>query len=318
MPFSFLDVSRISFVRDGKAVLKNISFSLSTGRKLVIAGETGSGKSSLLKIIGGLEQPSDGTVWLDGEKVKGAAEQLVAGHPHIAYLSQHFELPKFLRVEQVLEYANQLSSSGADKIFSICRINHLLKRKTDALSGGEKQRIAIARLLIQQPHLLLLDEPYSHLDMPLKNILKKVVEEIGRKLKISCVLVSHDPDDTLPWADEIIVLKHGQIVQRGNPKEIYKNPRNEYVAGLFGNYTVLDSKWTKKFGIKTSQKEIILRPENFAFVKKGSKTVSGTVVGMQYYGHHTFYEVETGGKEIFVPASGDSYSLNGKVKIKII
>lgn len=317
MPFSFLDVSKISFARDGKPVLKNISFSLSAGHKLVIAGETGSGKSSLLKIIAGLEQPSDGAVWLDGEKVKGPAEQLVAGHPHIAYLSQHFELPKFLRVEQVLEYANHLSHSAANKIFSVCRINHLLKRKTDELSGGEKQRIAIARLLIQLPHLLLLDEPYSHLDMPLKNILKKVVDEIGKKLKISCILVSHDPDDTLPWADEIVVLKHGQIVQRGNPTAIYKNPKNEYVAGLFGDYIALDSKWIKKFGIKTSAKEIILRPENFAIVKSGSKTVSGEIIETHYYGHHTFVEIESSEKIFMVRVNEDGCSLNKKVKIKI-
>jgi ABC-type Fe3+/spermidine/putrescine transport system ATPase subunit len=315
MSFSFLDVSRISFIREGKPVLKNISFSLTAGHKIVIAGETGSGKSTLLKIIAGLEQPADGATWLNGEKVKGPVEQLVAGHPKIAYLSQHFELAKFLRVEQVLEYANHLSSSAANKIFSVCKINHLMKRKTDELSGGEKQRIAIARLLIQQPDLLLLDEPYSHLDMPLKNTLKGVVDDIGRKLKISCILVSHDPDDTLPWADEIIILKNGRVVQQGSASAIYRNPKNEYVAGLFGNYTLLDKAKAKRLGIKSLASKIFARPEDFSIVKSGAKTISGEVTEILYLGNHYLMKVKTGNKILLAKAEPSGYFVGAKIKL---
>jgi ABC-type Fe3+/spermidine/putrescine transport system ATPase subunit len=317
MSFSLLDVSKISFAREGKPVLKNISFPMTAGQKIVIAGETGSGKSSLLKIIAGLEQPSDGSAWINGEKIKGPAEQLVAGHPQIAYLSQHFELPKFLRVEQVLEYANHLTVAAASRIFSVCKINHLLKRKTDELSGGERQRIAIARLLIQQPKLLLLDEPYSHLDMPLKATLKNVVENIGHKLKINCILVSHDPDDTLPWADEIIVLKNGQVVQRGSAHKIYRHPKNEYVAGLFGNYNLLDILSARKLGIKPSKGKVIVRPEDFAIVKNGRKTISGNVSQIHNYGSHLLTEVSAEKKIFFVRAEKTVYPVGSKVKLSI-
>jgi ABC-type sugar transport system ATPase subunit len=296
MPLSFLDVSRISFAREGKTVLKNISFAMAVGQKMVIAGETGSGKSTLLKIIAGLEQATDGAVWMNGEKIKGPAEQLVPGHPQIAYLSQHFELPKFLRVEQVLEYANQLTPSAAARIFSICKINHLLKRKTDELSGGEKQRIAIARLLIQQPQVLLLDEPYSHLDMTLKATLKSIVDDIGRKLKISCILVSHDPDDTLSWADEILVLKNGQITQRGTAQELYRNPKNEYVAGLFGTFSLLDKKMIRQLGISTKENKFFARPEDL-LVTKGTR---GRVVAVKYFGNHYLLSVETSKQTLLV------------------
>lgn len=263
-----LSVSRVGKSGEAGFVLQEISFDVSEFQKIAIAGETGSGKSTLLKIIAGLVQPDSGAVYFNNEKVKGPDAQLVPGHPAIAYLSQHFDLQKFLRVEQVLQYANSISPKEAAAIFSICRIDHLLQRKTDQLSGGEKQRIAIARLLISKPRLLLLDEPYSNLDMVVKSILKKVINDIGKKLRITCMLVSHDPDDTLSWADEIIVLKEGKIVQQGVPEALYQHPVNEYVAGLFGTYNILPSTLLKVFGIKGFPKGVLVRPEHFRIAKK--------------------------------------------------
>src|SRR5687767_484925 len=143
---SLLSVSGISKQVDGGFLLQDISFTQRRYQRIAIAGETGSGKSTLLKIIAGLVQPDSGEVIFDGERVKGPAEKLVPGHHAIAYLSQDFDLPKFLTVEQALSYTNTISDSAATAIFEICRINHLLNRKTDQLSGGERQRIAIARL----------------------------------------------------------------------------------------------------------------------------------------------------------------------------
>jgi ABC-type Fe3+/spermidine/putrescine transport system ATPase subunit len=300
MPINLLSVSGVTFGDEKNYVLTDINFSQNQFQKIVIAGETGSGKSTLLKIIAGLEQPSSGQVIFENQKIKGPADQLVPGHPQIVYLSQQFELPKFLRVEQVLEYANQLKSTPEEKIFSVCRINHLLQRKTDQLSGGEKQRIAIARLLIQSPKLLLLDEPFSNLDQIMKGILKEVIDDIGKKLKITCILVSHDTEDTLPWADEILVLKNGKIIQQGSPHEIYHQPINQYVAGLFGMFTVLNVDLIKKFRIKTSAKKIIVRPENFQLTKKDPKTISGHIDKINFYGNHFLLEVSTKQQQIFV------------------
>jgi len=249
-------------------VLEGINLEVRRYQNVVVAGETGSGKSTLLKVIAGLVQPDEGEVYFEGEKVIGADEQLVPGHPSIAYLSQHFDLQKFLRVEQVLEYANHLSEKEAASIFSVCRIDHLLHRKTDQLSGGEKQRIAIARLLITKPILLLLDEPYSNLDTVLKGILKSVIHDIGKKLRITCLLVSHDPDDTLPWANEIIVLKDGKVVQQGSAEVIYQQPINEYVAGLFGNYNVITPSLARLLGKPGLKQENLVRSEDIKVVKK--------------------------------------------------
>ncbi|HPH47837.1 MAG TPA: ABC transporter ATP-binding protein, partial [Chryseolinea sp.] len=236
---TLLNISKIGKQIENNWVVKDVSFTQTRYQKIVVAGETGSGKSTLLKMIGGLVQPDAGSILFDNKNVDGPDEKLVAGHSSIAYLSQHFELPKFLRVEQVLRYVNSLSNKEANSIYTICQINHLLQRKTDQLSGGEKQRIAIARLLISKPKLLLLDEPFSNLDMVLKDILKSVIDNIMEKLRITCMLVSHDPADSLSWADEILVMKEGKVIQSGSPEEIYRNPINEYVAGLFGTYNVL-------------------------------------------------------------------------------
>src|SRR5215203_1380378 len=141
-------VYRITKQQENDFVLRDISFIQQQFQKIAIAGETGSGKTTLLKIIAGLIQPDEGQVVFKNEIVKGPEEQLIPGHPGIAYLSQHFELRNNYRVEEMLNLTLQLEDEQADTIFKVCRINHLLKRKTDQLSGGEKQRVALAGLLI--------------------------------------------------------------------------------------------------------------------------------------------------------------------------
>jgi ABC-type sugar transport system ATPase subunit len=287
---ALLTVQNISRT-EGDFILTDISFTQKKHQKISIAGETGSGKSTLLKIIAGLQQPDAGDVYLGKERVEGAHERLVPGHPKIAYLSQNFELPKFLRVEQVLSYANTLSDEAAATLYSVCQIDHLQKRRTDELSGGEKQRIAMARLLITSPELLLLDEPFSHLDMVHKNTLKAVIQDISSRLKITCILVSHDPMDTLSWSDKIIVMKDGKVIQKGEPSTIYSQPVNEYVAGLFGKYNIIDAQIAKSiFKLKPDGVHVIVRPEGFSLVKKDEKGIAGKIVGVSFFG--SYYEID--------------------------
>jgi ABC-type sugar transport system ATPase subunit len=282
-----LQVKHVTKKGEGDFVLSDINFSLNRFKKLVIAGETGSGKSTLLKIVAGLIQPDSGEVFFEGEKVRGPEDTLVAGHPRIAYLSQHFELAKFLRVEQVLDYANKFTDEEFNSLVQICQIDHLLKRTTDKISGGEKQRIALCRLLIGSPKLLLLDEPFSHLDLAHKNVLKTVIHNICTKLKITCILVSHDPDDTLSWGDKIIVLKNGKVVQQGTPQKIYDEPATEYVAGLFGEYnlvpqTVLRKKISK---FKSFNGKTLIRPEQFQITLKEKALLKVKVDAVTFYGN---------------------------------
>ncbi|PSL44774.1 ABC-type Fe3+/spermidine/putrescine transport system ATPase subunit [Chitinophaga niastensis] len=291
----FLKVSNISKQQQGVFIVKDVSFTQQQFQKMVIAGETGSGKSTLMKTIGGLSQPDAGTVLFENVRVEGPLEVLIPGQPGTAYLSQHFELRNNYRVEEILSYANKLSDEDAAEIYAICRISHLLKRKTDQVSGGEKQRIAMARLLISAPRLFLLDEPYSNLDMIHKSILKGVINDIGEQLGITCMLISHDPLDILPWADEILVMKEGEIVQQGTPQQIYNQPVNEYVARLFGKYNLITPARSGVLaglpGIALNGKNIFIRPEDFRVVSTPGEALTGKVNQLTFFGSYTEMEV---------------------------
>ncbi|MEO8172850.1 MAG: ABC transporter ATP-binding protein [Sediminibacterium sp.] len=290
----FLQVSKISKQRQDDWVLKDIDLVQDRFQKIAIAGETGSGKSTLLKIIAGLEQPDNGKVIFEEKKVIGPLDTLIPGHPHIAYLSQHFELRNNYRVEELLEYANKLTETEAATLFAVCGIDHLVKRKVDQLSGGEKQRIALARLLVGSPKLLLLDEPFSNLDPGHKQILKSVLDAIGERLQITCILTSHDPMDTLSWADEIVVMRNGQIIQKGSPEEIYHHPADEYTAGLFGSYTIFsDGDRTIFPSLEQSAPgtdPFFIRPEQFMISSSAHEhSVKAQIESVRFWG--SFYEI---------------------------
>jgi iron(III) transport system ATP-binding protein len=248
-----------------------------------------------------LEDTESGSVALCGEKILGPSQNLVPGHPKIAYLPQYFELQKFLRVEQVLQYASQLSEAQAKNLFRYCRIQHLLTRKTDELSGGERQRIALCRLLIGKPELLLLDEPFSNLDRIMKQTLKEVLADIERKLAITIVLVSHDPTDILPWADKMIVVKNGKIIQSGLPSEIYRNPKNEYTASMLGDYSV------------HGKSKAITRPEDWRVAK--NKNGNAVVVKVQLMGSYYLLHVKKGKDVVLVYSPTAQAKVGDKVML---
>lgn len=265
--------------------MQDIHFEQKKRQAIAIAGETGSGKSTLLKIIGGLIQPDTGTVLFKKERVKGPNEQLIPGHPDMAYLSQHFELRNHYRVEEELDYVNQLSTKAANQLFELCEVKHLLKRWTTELSGGERQRVSLTRSLLSSPSLLLLDEPYSNLDLQHKQVLKKVIDDVSKKLHITILMVSHDAGDILPWAEKILILKNGRIVEEGSPQQLYSQPTLLYTAALLGKYNILPD---NIFSLPTENKNnvtTIIRPEHCLLSAKATrKSIECYVTNSYYYG----------------------------------
>ncbi len=293
----FLEVSDIRRLEGSNLILPGISFRQKERERLAIVGESGSGKSTLLKIIAGYIQPCGGKVQFKGQRVLGPDEQLIMGHPGIAYLSQHFELRNNYRMEELLSYANQLSDEEAALLFSVCRIDGLMLRKSHQLSGGEKQRVALAKLLISSPSLLLLDEPFSNLDLIHKQILKSVIQDIGEKLNLTILMVSHDPLDTLPWADRMLVVKDGQFIQEGSPKEVYYQPVDEYTGALFGRYNLLDEALALRLGPAHQRaarlgSAVFLRPESLSISNVSDQGITATVEKASFLGNT--YEVEVG------------------------
>ena len=300
----FLQVFDVSKKEGDEFVLKNISFSQKQFQKIAIAGATGSGKTTLLRMIAGLVQPDAGNILFESERVLGPEEKLMPGHPRIAYLSQHFELRNNYRVIELLSMANHILEEDAKKIYEVCRIDHLLNRWTHQLSGGEKQRIALACLLVKAPKFLLLDEPYSNLDAIHKSILKSVIEAIGRQLHITCLLVSHDPLDTLCWADEIFILQAGQFIQNGRPEKIYKEPVNEYAAALFGKYSLMGFSLAKAFStftdLELNRINSFIRPEDFKIVPGENHGLKGKVKKLSFMGSYYEAEIMIGENKIVV------------------
>ncbi|MCO5237241.1 MAG: ABC transporter ATP-binding protein [Chitinophagaceae bacterium] len=291
---ALLEVSAIGKREGNDFTVRDIYLIQQPLQKIAIAGASGSGKTTLLKIMAGLIQPDEGTVVLENKRVLGPGEKLIPGHPEIAYLSQHFELWNNYYVEEILSYRNELSGSEAKALYEVCRIDHLLKRKTGALSGGERQRIALAGLIARSPRLLLLDEPFSNLDLAHKSILKSIIRDIEGQLGITCTMASHDPGDILPWADQILILKNGRMVQRGTAFDIYHRPSDAYTAGLFGKFNEINDPDLKAaLGLqddKINNGHIFLRPEDFLIREKRDAAPTGKVTTVQFMGSH--YDVE--------------------------
>jgi ABC-type Fe3+/spermidine/putrescine transport system ATPase subunit len=314
-----LSVQDLSAVDAGKTTVKHISFEQQAGEKIAIAGETGSGKTSLLKMIGGLMQPASGLIELEGDRVKGPDEQLIAGHPRIGYLSQHFELRNNYRVEELLDMANLVSEEEAEKIYSICDITHLRTRWTDELSGGEKQRISLAKLLTTSPRLLLLDEPYSNLDLIHKRTMKQVIEQLGSEMGISFILVSHDAADILSWADKIFFMRNGEIIQRGSAEELYHRPKDAYCAALLGPYNLLppDPSFHLDAAGPPSSK-LFFRPENINITKGNSGPVNGIVVKLLFWGNYYTVDVKVGKELVTVQSNSQNFQVGDCVSLEFL
>jgi ABC-type sugar transport system ATPase subunit len=294
---AFLEATGLHKEINGVAVVNHVSFTMEEGVQLAIAGETGSGKTSLLKMLGGLLQRTAGTVLFEGKKVLGPDEQLLPGHKGIAYLGQHFELRNNYRVEEELDCTNQLSAAKAQQLYTLCQVEHLLKRRTNQLSGGERQRIALAKQLATAPRLLLLDEPFSNLDRPHKNTMKAVIADIAKALDITCILVSHEPADILSWASSILVMQNGLLIQQDTPEAVYRQPVNEYTAGLLGDYNL----------INTAGKRRLLRPEEIMIATAEEYDLKATVSRQLFAGDAYILQVQAGEQPLLLKINQAGY-----------
>ena len=312
---ALLQVNGLKKKVNDKLAVDDVSFTVEEHEKLAIAGETGSGKTTLLKMIAGIMQPDKGSIYFEDKKVHGPEEQLMPGHPKIGFLSQHFELRNNYRVEEIVDYSNKLSESEALEVFRICGVGHLLKRYSNALSGGEKQRIALARLLITSPRLLLLDEPFSNLDEINKKIIHRVLNEISSALKITTILVSHDPAEILSWADQVIVMKAGEVVQKAAPEQIYFHPQNHYVAGLMGDFNILTPQLTAALGLDASH--TILRPQQIKLWKHNPAFPLAIVEQIQFHGSYYSITVNLSGSPLLVYTLDNEFKAGDSINLSV-
>lgn len=303
---SLLRIEDVSKSEEGRVLVQHVNFNIPAFKKLGLMGETGSGKSTLLRMMAGLVQPSSGNIYLDNKRILGPDEVLLPGHPSIAYLSQHFELRNNYRVHELLEMANKIEDQEAQRIYSICKIDHLLQRKVHQISGGERQRIALAKLLVGRPKILLLDEPFTNLDLFNNRIINGVIKQVSDEMELTCVLVSHDPAEILSWADELLVMQQGELVYQGSPKQAYFQPSNEYLAGLLGEYNHILAEHAlirQCWGIPETSASFFIRPEQIEISKDGPIGIPGTVVEVNFLGTTHCIIVKTAEMDMMVYAS---------------
>ena len=220
--------------------LRNLDLEIEDGQFFVLLGETGAGKTTTLRLIAGLEKPTAGQVFIDGVDVAdwSAAERDVA-----LVLQQYSLYPRYT-VRENLEFPlkSKLRRVPDDEIrervakaAKTLRIEHLLDRKTDRLSGGEMQRVSIGRAIVRKPRVFLMDEPLSALDAKLREALRTELKDLQRRLGATFLFVTHDQIEAMSMGDRVGVLNHGRLVQTGTPKEIYDNPRDTFVASFIGS-----------------------------------------------------------------------------------
>jgi iron(III) transport system ATP-binding protein len=217
----------------------DISFTLERGKILAILGESGSGKTTLLHLIAGLYEPDSGMLSLGNKRIAPPSEKLIAGHPDIKLVRQDYGLFPNISVRENIAYElryyeQSYCKERIDKLLLISgldRIQHHLPRQ---ISGGEQQRTSIVKAIAEEPKLLLLDEPFSHLDAVNKRHLKNEILRLIKTEAISCIFVTHDVADAYEIADELLIMQNGNALQTGSPEEIYRNPINQYVAEITG------------------------------------------------------------------------------------
>jgi ABC-type sugar transport system ATPase subunit len=220
---------------DGTRALNSVDLDVAHGELLVLVGPSGSGKTTLLRLIAGLDRPTAGSIRL-GEK------DLAGVPPHrrnVALVFQNLALYSHLKVRDNLAFGlsperrNNGSLKRVEQTAELLGIGHLLDRFPSELSGGEQQRVALGRAIVRQPAALLLDEPLSSLDAPLRRSLRRELKRVQRQLGVPTVYVTHDPLEALTLADRIAVIDRGCLQQVGSPHEVCQSPTNGFVAEFF-------------------------------------------------------------------------------------
>ncbi|WP_396161630.1 ABC transporter ATP-binding protein [Flavobacterium sp.] len=244
-----LEVKDISYSYSDVMTIQNISFTVASGINLAIIGESGCGKSTLLKTIFGLYDLKSGQIFWNQTEIKGPKFHLIPGMPFMKYLAQDFDLMPFITVgENVGKYLSNFfpeeKQQRIDELLELVDMVDYKNVKANFLSGGQMQRVALARVLAQEPEVLLLDEPFSHIDNFLKNALRRKVVTYLKAKNITTLLATHDSNDVLSFSDQVLVLKEGKIIEKATPKKLFNRPKNKYVASLFGdvNEIMLDGK----------------------------------------------------------------------------
>jgi ABC-type Fe3+/spermidine/putrescine transport system ATPase subunit len=295
-----LDVANLSFSYSDKKVIDNISFSAEKGQQVALIGESGCGKSTLLKLVYGLYDAGEGSISWFGNPVLGPKHRLVPGEEYMKYLAQDFGLMPFITAaENVGKYLSNVDKAGKNarvaELLEVVGMSDFADVKPQYLSGGQQQRIAIAKALALEPEILLLDEPFSHIDAFRANTLRRSLFRYFREEQITCIMATHDASDVLSFSDKVLVMKDGKIRADGNPESIYQTPESHYTASLFDDVNEIPESWLHAG--RSDVNKILVYPHQLGIASYSPLEVR---VKQNYFkGSRYLVEAATAGKSIF-------------------
>lgn len=307
----------------------NVSFGVEKGKLVALLGPSGSGKTTLLRMIAGLETPNSGDIYIDGKRVN----DIPAPKRGIGFVFQNYALFRYMTIYDNVAFGLELQKmpkklikERVTKLLEMTGLSGLEKRYPNQLSGGQRQRVAFARALAPNPQVLLLDEPFAAIDAKVRGELRTWLKELVEKLGITSIFVTHDQDEAVEVADEIIITNHGTIEQMGTPLEIYKSPDTPFVAQFIGHTTVVGNyDRLKGFDRIENADKAVIRPEFIKISKSGnldryqSAAEEGTVTDVVFRGNRMDITVSINGIEVVGERSleKDLISVGEKVHVLI-
>lgn len=304
----YLSLKNISKKYKDKEILKNISFDIKEGELVCILGPSGCGKTTLLNIIGGFVSYFSGDVLLSDENINNIPPE----KREIATVFQSYGLFTHKNVIDNVSYGLKLlkidkntRENRAKEMLEKVGLAGYEKKKIKELSGGEQQRVAIARSMVLNPKLLLLDEPLSNLDVNLRDVMRKEIKRIQKQFGVTMIIVTHDQEDAFKLADRVIVINEGHIEQIGTPEELYKEPKNNFISSFIGENNIIDE-------------NLVIRPEEISI--KLDSSGEGKVVDVTYLGATVEYLVETpdgNTLKVLTMSTAERFNIGDKVFVQI-
>jgi ABC-type Fe3+/spermidine/putrescine transport system ATPase subunit len=241
-----LQVKNLTFQYKKQPVLKDISFSVKASDHFSIIGESGSGKSTLLKLLYGTYNLNKGQIFWKENEILGPKHNLIVGPEYMKYVAQEFDLMPFITVAENIgaflsNFYPEEKQARIKELLEVVELTPVANIKVKELSGGQKQRVAIARAIAKQPEVLLLDEPFSHIDNFKKQSLRRSLFKFLKEKHITCIVATHDKDDVLSFSDQMMVLHDAKIMAKGTPQQLYKNPENKLIASFFDEFNKIEN-----------------------------------------------------------------------------
>ncbi|MFQ6576182.1 ABC transporter ATP-binding protein [Pseudomonas sp. UM16] len=298
---SFVSVQNLQKSYGASAVFNDINCEIQRGEFVTLLGPSGCGKSTLLRCIAGLTAVDSGKILLDGNDLVPLSPQKRG----IGMVFQSYALFPNMTVEQNVAFGLRMQKVNADdsrnrvrEVLQLVELQDFASRYPHQLSGGQCQRVALARSLVTRPRLLLLDEPLSALDARIRKHLREQIRQIQRELGLTTIFVTHDQEEALTLSDRIFLMNQGRIVQSGDAETLYTAPVDVFAAGFIGNYNLLDAHSASRLLQRPVNSRLAIRPEAIVLSLNGE--LEGQVRSHSLLGNVIRYRIEARGVELLV------------------